>query len=154
MPSETITISNRDLRLALSALETIVKDRGVPDHKTAMHLGKTMRRLRDARDLSGESYDILLMSHAMKDETGKPIVGTKPGSFQVEDQATFFAESRKLDAETMEVEVWPIVCTALQTKKDRETCSKCKQIIGMPDPEAFATLIDVGILLDEDGENA
>ena len=152
LQSETITISNRDVRVALSALEVLVKDRGVPDHSTAIALGKTIRKLRDAKELATESYDLLASNHARRDENGKIMQGAQPGSIVLDDQQAFFAENRKLDNTTTDVEIWPIACNKLKTKKEKSVCPRCKQLTGMPDPESYATLLDVGILVDDDAD--
>jgi hypothetical protein len=68
----------------------------------------------------------------------------------------FLEELAKLAKEPCEVEVFPITVAALgegdKTGK-QQTCSKCKKVTGLPSPEDYATLLDLGILLErkEDG---
>lgn len=153
--SKTITASNRDISTALTALETIVTGRGFPDSVTALRIGKTMRHLRIARDEAAEAQQILINNHAKRSDDGKIIPGVEANSVVLEDPREFLDESTNLAKETREVEIWPISITKLGTgdqQNKAKRCQRCKQLLGMPDPEPYATLVDLEILLEEEVE--
>ena len=148
MGSTTITASNQDISAALGALETLVKERGFPDTATVMCVGKTMRRLRVVRDETAEQTQILINAHAKRDEEGKILQGADPRGVDLEDPRAFIVEANKLGKEKQEVEIWPISAQKLAVQRKNTKCTRCKQLIGMPTPEGYAVLVDLGILLE------
>lgn len=147
MQSVKITITNRDARLALAALNTIVKERGFPDTATATAVGRTIRRLRSIEEEMDDARRILVQAHAKLDEDSKPIESGVAGLILKSPQE-FIVELRKLEKETRECEVWPILVSVLGNGEGKK-CTRCKQVTGLPSPEEYATLLDVGILLEK-----
>jgi len=151
-----ITARNSDIARALRALETLAKTHGFPDAGTVSRVGRTLRRLREAAEPVGEAQQALNNAYCERDEEGKPIPGLEPGSFKIADMRAFLAESAKLAKEPCEVEVFPITVAALgegdKTGK-QQTCTKCRKVTGLPSPEEYATLLDLGILLERKAES-
>jgi len=152
-----ITIRTRDIIIALSGLEKASKGRGFSDHMTALRVGRTIRRLREVQDEAEEAQRMLVDAHAKRDADGKVVeVGGRPGSVALEDMREFNKESHALELVEREVEVWPIAATAFATKgkkKAPNTCTECGQLLGLPDAEPFAILVEYGIILfDEENE--
>lgn len=145
MPTEStkVRMTNRDVVGAHRALRTLVKDRGFPDHETAANVGRTIRNLRAAEEAVEEERNILIAAHAKLDEDGKPVEVGGAG-VALKDPRAFIEELRKMERTVVEVEIWPVSLTALGGESRK--CTKCKQMLGAPAPEDYATLLDVGIL--------
>lgn len=151
--STKITATNREVGSALRALEALVKGRGFPKQHHALRVGRSIRRLRDVAEQADEARHILLQAHAKLDEHGKPVMAG-PGGVMLRDARAFTEEITALERKQVEVEVWPIPLSAV-SKQDGTvtTCEQCQQVTGLPEPEAFATLVDLGILTEVDPSN-
>jgi len=146
----TIEATNRDIGAALRALETLAKERGFPDHVTVLRVGMTIRQLRNANEEMGEIQQILINSHAKRDDDGRILRGADAQSVQLEDPQEFLEESTALLKKTREVEIWPIPFSKLGGDRKKTTCPRCKQVTGMPEAEPYATLVALGILVEKE----
>lgn len=156
-PGTTIKATRRDIADALEALVKLAKDRGFPDSATVSRVGKTIRRLREANETLLSGQDSLVNSYAKRGEDDKPVPGVEPGTFQMEDMRAYMIELHKLMREEDDVEVFPIPLAALGDN-DRngrnQVCSRCKQLTGLPTAEGYATLVDLGILVEKGADRS
>jgi len=141
-----ITAAIRDLVSAYTALQVLTEKRGLPDSVTSLNVGMTMRSLREVQEDSGEAHKFLMDSHAKRDDDGSVVRGADPSTVQLEDPQAFLEESRDILQKEREVKIWPIPVSKLLVSRKSTTCPRCKQLTGMPDPESYATLVDLGIL--------
>lgn len=156
MPAGTkITPRKRDVLAALQALEKLAQNHGFPDTPTVSLVGKTMRRLRDQANEINISKEALVNGHCKRDGENKPIPGAEPGTIMVEDPQEFLEALTALMNETCEVEIFPFRARSIGSSTGNgagsgkpHTCTKCKQLVGFPGPEEYATLVDLGILLE------
>lgn len=141
----TIKLTNREARQALEALTSLVKERGFTEVDTITRVGRTIRRLRGVVEEAEDNQKILVQAHAKLDDDGKPVESGTSGVVLNTPRA-FMDAIKELAKKTCEVEIWPVPAKVLNADASGKKCQRCKLITGLPEPEEYAVLLDLGFL--------
>lgn len=111
----TVQLLNRDIWEGYEAI-TLLTQRGWGDAQVALSLGRTGRKLRDARDVLEETRQMLIKKFGKKQENG---------GYDLTDQVGFMDAWRVLMMTEASLEVFPVSLTAVASReKACETCHR------------------------------
>jgi hypothetical protein len=130
--------TNREVWEAFDAMGVLV-NRPWKDGRIALNLGKTFRRLRQAREEIDEARSSLLAEHAARAEDGG-FAKEPDGSIRLKNPVDFNTAWRELLQTEAEVELFPVKTKVVSEAKVQLTAYQ------------YEVLVNLGVL--EDGEKA